>query len=78
MTPHGPDTAAFQEATHAADNVPKKLPEDTLAFMFEVCIIYGICTSSYAFKMGRAREIEIIIMDMYQGSEVMYQIIRHV
>eukprot|EP00959_Pyramimonas_sp_CCMP1952_P206776 4324661-Pyramimonas_sp.AAC.1 len=32
----GPDTAAFDEAVDAAgDNVPKKLPADTLAFMFE-------------------------------------------
>ena len=36
MTPHGPDTATFEGAIAKDGSVPEHLPDDTLAFMFEV------------------------------------------
>lgn len=36
MTPHGPDTATFEGAVAKDSSVPEHLPDDTLAFMFEV------------------------------------------
>eukprot|EP00239_Pterosperma_sp_CCMP1384_P005123 CAMPEP_0197849736 /NCGR_PEP_ID=MMETSP1438-20131217/13073_1 /TAXON_ID=1461541 /ORGANISM="Pterosperma sp., Strain CCMP1384" /LENGTH=496 /DNA_ID=CAMNT_0043462555 /DNA_START=239 /DNA_END=1729 /DNA_ORIENTATION=+ len=35
MSPHGPDTATFESATKQDVNKPHKLPDNTLAFMFE-------------------------------------------
>lgn len=40
MSPHGPDTTTFEKAvSDEAVSGPKKLPEDTLAFMFETLFI---------------------------------------
>ena len=36
MTPHGPDTATFEGAVSKDSSVPEHLPDNTLAFMFEV------------------------------------------
>ena len=35
MTPHGPDAATFQAAS-TGELQPRRIPPDTLAFMFEV------------------------------------------
>jgi len=42
MTPHGPDTDAFEKATNAPELKPTKLPEDTMAFMFESSYLFHI------------------------------------
>lgn len=36
MTPHGPDTKTFESAISKDSSRPEHLPNDTLAFMFEV------------------------------------------
>src|SRR5690348_5650777 len=41
MTPHGPDTATFEKASNA-ELKPMKLPEDTLAFMFESTYLFHV------------------------------------
>lgn len=47
MTPHGPDTATFEKAS-TVELKPTKLPEDTLAFMFESTYLFGV--SDFAQK----------------------------
>jgi homogentisate 1,2-dioxygenase len=37
MTPHGPDTETFERAVRPeSDAAPARLPDDSLAFMFEL------------------------------------------
>ena len=35
MTPHGPDTATFEQAVAGSGEQPHHIGRDTLAFMFE-------------------------------------------
>jgi len=43
MTPHGPDTATFEKASNPDNKlVPVKIPNDTLAFMFESSYMFNI------------------------------------
>jgi len=42
MTPHGPDASTFQKASTQTPLQPAKLPENTLAFMFESSLLFGI------------------------------------
>lgn len=44
MTPHGPDSEAFEKATNA-ELKPVKYT-GTLAFMFESCLFFKVCTKS--------------------------------
>lgn len=39
MTPHGPDTATFERAIQEDSEAPAQLPQDSLAFMFEVSAV---------------------------------------
>jgi homogentisate 1,2-dioxygenase len=41
MTPHGPDTPTFEKASQATLQ-PTKIPDNTLAFMFESSFIFHI------------------------------------
>lgn len=36
MTPHGPDLASFEAASRIDTQKPQRLPDSTMAFMFEV------------------------------------------
>ncbi|KAI9143238.1 homogentisate 1,2-dioxygenase-like protein [Paraphysoderma sedebokerense] len=47
MTPHGPDTAAFQKAS-VAKLEPVRVADGTMAFMFESC--YMMSVTKWAFK----------------------------
>ncbi|EPS72524.1 hypothetical protein M569_02231, partial [Genlisea aurea] len=44
MTPHGPDTKTFEATLGVENDAPKRLPDDTLAFMFESCLIPRVCS----------------------------------
>jgi len=55
MTAHGPDTSAFEKAT-TKELKPEKLPEDTLAFMFE---------STYILKITQFAKTGLIIDQDY-------------
>ena len=50
MTPHGPDAGTFKAATANADipQVPKRVAEGTMAFMFETSFMLGITPWAYA------------------------------
>ncbi|NJM61915.1 MAG: homogentisate 1,2-dioxygenase, partial [Oscillatoriales cyanobacterium RU_3_3] len=36
MAPHGPDVTTYEKAIDPDSSGPQKIPENTLAFMFEV------------------------------------------
>lgn len=41
MTPHGPDAQCFEKASNE-DLVPTRVAEDTMSFMFESCLGFGL------------------------------------
>lgn len=49
MTPHGPDASTFKAATADPDKpqVPKKVAEGTMAFMFETSFILSVSSWAY-------------------------------
>ena len=56
MTPHGPDTATFEKQS-TIELTPSKIPDDTLAFMFE---------STYMFKISEFALNHKIDLDYYK------------
>lgn len=46
MSPHGPDVSATQKAMAADTSKPAKLPDDSLAFMFEVRDVARVMTQA--------------------------------
>ena len=46
MSPHGPDLASFEAATRVDTQVPQRLPQTTMAFMFEMNLVPRVMVSA--------------------------------
>lgn len=46
-TPHGPDAQCYAQASKA-ELKPERVAEGTMAFMFETCLMMGVCSEALA------------------------------